>query len=43
MQRLLLTCPVADKDRLIAELWERGTGGVIEGEYKVVDKDSDQK
>ncbi|MCP5114311.1 MAG: methyltransferase, partial [bacterium] len=32
MQTLLLTCPAAETELLIAELWERGTSGVIEGE-----------
>lgn len=32
MHVLRLECRAAEKDRLIAELWERGTGGVIEEE-----------
>lgn len=31
MHILHLDCGPADKDRLIAELWERGTNGIIEG------------
>ena len=32
MHSLILECPAAGKDRLIAELWEQGTTGVIERE-----------
>jgi ribosomal protein L11 methyltransferase len=32
MQALLLACRSEDKDRLVAELWEQGTAGIIEHE-----------